>query len=271
MLDGTYMKQPRALGRAELSSKLYQGRSVLGGLHQAGCMRLLFPRARANLNAVLINTAGGVTGGDRLSLSARVGQGSTMSITTQAAERAYRAQPHEVGRVEAEITVEAGAELHWLPQELILFEGSRLRRRLAVTLEKTAKALLVEPLVFGRTAMGETLHDIEFRDRISVYRDGKPIYLDGVRLHGNAAQHLARLATGQGANVMASLVYIAPDAPRHLEAVRAHLTTLGGASLLADDVLSIRLVAQDSFVLRQHLIPLIERLSNDALPACWRL
>lgn len=271
MLDTLGSFQPRAKGQAVLSSKLRANESVIDDLYQSGCMRILFPRSSPTLSAVLINTSGGVTGGDHLAFSAQVGAGSALTITTQAAERAYRAQPNETGEITTQITVEDDAMLRWLPQELILFDGSNIRRKLTVDLAQTSRALLVEPVVFGRVAMGEALQSVHFQDRIAINRNGAPLYRDGVDLNGEASAHLARMATAHGATAMASVIYIAPDAAAHLNAVRDLLPQTGGASLLASDMLVIRSLGADSYVLRQSLIPILEQLSNAPLPATWRL
>lgn len=271
MLDNQFGLQPRAKGGVNLSSKRRGDESVIDSLHQSGCLRVLFPRSGKALDAVLINTSGGVTGGDNIAVSATAGPGSETTLTTQAAERAYRAQPNQTGRISTTLKVDAGGVLNWLPQELLLFDGSSLDRSLDVKLTADAVALLVEPVVFGRTSMGETLTNISFRDRISVARDGCPIYRDGVALHGNVAAQLARPAIGQGMIAMANIVYAAPDAYTRLPAVRRLLPATGGVSLLAKDLLVGRIMAADSYLLRCALIPIIEQLSGAAVPRTWRL
>ncbi len=231
-------------------------------------MKALFPRSQHALEAIVINTAGGLTGGDRVSLNAVAETGAHVSLTTQAAERAYRsAEGYAVAN--SHLTVEAGAQLSWLPQELILFEGAALRRNLRIELASDTQLLMVEPVVFGRAAMGERLHHVSFHDRIEISRNGAPLYRDAVQLDGDLVAQMARLARGAGA--MASLVFVAPDAERHLNAVRAMLPETGGASLLQPDLLAIRLVADDSFELRCALLPILDRLSGDTLPTSWRL
>ena len=219
----------------------------------------------------MINTSGGVTGGDSIAVTASVGAQSALTLTTQAAERAYRAQPDQTGQISTKLQVAHGGLLHWLPQELLLFDGCNLSRNLNVALEGDARALMIEPVVFGRTAMGETLTDIAFRDRISVTRDAQPIYRDGVNMCGNAVTRLARPATGQGMSAMASIIYAAPDAEVRLPAVRRLLPDTGGASLLSADLLVGRIVAQDSYLLRCALIPILELLSGATVPKTWRL
>lgn len=262
---------PRARGAVELSSKAFEGRSVLAGLRQSGAFKVLFPRSQGTLQAILINTAGGVTGGDRFALEAGVAASTHVSLTTQAAERAYRAQPGETGRIQAQATVCDDACLHWLPQELILYNGCAIERSLRIDLAATGRLLMVEPVVFGRTAMGETLRECCFRDRIAINRAGRPLYRDAVRLGGDIAARLARGAVAGGAVAMASALYVAPDAASHLDRVRAALGDTGGASLLGQDVLALRLIASDSHVLRRDLLPVLDLLSQSNLPASWRL
>ncbi|WP_348644669.1 urease accessory protein UreD [Yoonia sp. F2084L] len=254
-----------------LSAKRRGTISVIDELHQSGCMRVLFPHGLGALDAVLINTSGGVTGGDNIAVSGAVGVGSTLRLTTQASERAYRAQPHETARITTTLSVADGASLQWLPQEIILFEGCRLDRQLDLALAPGAKALLVEPVVFGRAAMGEVLTDIMLRDRIAITQDGQPIYLDRVVIDGDAVARLAGPATAGGMGAMASFVYAAPDADARIARVRALLPQTGGASLLADDLLVGRVVAADGYLLRRSLIPIIELLSGATVPKTWRL
>lgn len=248
------------------------GRTRLVSLRQSGATKLVFPRQiTPDMEVILVNTAGGITGGDRFTLSARVDAGACFTLTTQAAERAYRAQSGEVGRVTTQLHVESGARLEWLPQELIVFEGAALHRKLDIDLAPDAQLLMVEPVVFGRAAMGETLHNINFQDRITIRREGDPLYMDAIALHGDATAQLARAAIANGAGAMASVVLVRPDAATLLHKIRANLPPTAGASLIADDTLVLRHLAKDSFLLRRDLVPLLERLSNRNLPTSWRL
>ncbi len=265
--------QPRARGTGKLCVfGDAQGLTRLRDLRQSGSLRLVFPRThRPDAEAILVNTAGGITGGDQFSLDIEVQTGAALSMTTQAAERAYRAQSGEIARVTTDVSVHDGARLNWLPQELILFDRCALHRRLRVDLAPRARLLMVESVVFGRAAMRETLQDVTFQDRIRITREGRPLYIDGMDLHGDAAAHLARPAIANGAGAMASVVMVAPDAQGHLKTLRALLPQTAGASMLADDVLVIRQLARDSFDLRRNLIPILEHLSNNTLPNSWRL
>lgn len=265
--------QPRAEGTARLSVFCDDaGATRLQDLRQSGSLKLVFPQTHSqNSEAIIVNTAGGITGGDRFSLDITVKSGATLAVTTQAAERAYRAQPGEIGCVNTRLNVEDRACLRWLPQELILFDRCALKRRLDINLGPHAHLLMVEPVVFGRAAMPEVLRDILFEDRIAIARSGRPLYRDGMDLRGDATAHLARRAIANGAGAMASIVMVSPDAERQLAQVRALLSDTAGASLLADDLLVIRQLATDSFALRRHLIPVLQLLSNNSLPTSWSL
>ena len=265
--------QPRAIGSGKLSVQADpSGKTRLDGLRQSGSTKLVFPRARRNdADVILVNTAGGITGGDAYDLDVTVRAGAALTLTTQAAERAYRAQRGEVGRVTTRLHVHKDACFHWLPQELILFNRCSLARSLHVDLEPGARFLMVEPVVFGRAAMDETLEDVYFQDRIKIMRSGTRLYMDAMTLTGAATAHLAKPAIAGGAGAMASVVFVDPQAAHHLTAVRAMLPGTAGASLLAEDTLVIRQLALDSFELRRSLIPVLEHLTQQTLPASWRL
>ena len=263
----------RAVGRVRVTTKLGpSGGSGLNWLMQAGSSKLVFPRpAHDRLDAVLVNTAGGVTGGDSFSVGACAGAGTHLALTTQAAERIYRAAPGETGVIETALKVETGAELWWIPQETILFDGCALDRRLDVMLEAGARFVMLEPLVFGRAASGEDLRSCHLSDSVSIRRGDRPIYLDRLRLDGDLSAILRRPAVAGGVRAMASLVVVDKDATALLPALRACLPKSGGASMIAADVLVLRLLAMDSHALRQVLLPVLAAVTRDRLPKNWRL
>lgn len=265
--------QPRAIGAGTLSVRANNaGKTQIEKLRHSGATKLVFPKGYGpDLEAILVNTAGGITGGDHFSLDIALQPNAAFTLTTQAAERAYRAQPDEIGQVTNTVTVASGAQLHWLPQELILFDHSALKRRLNIELAKDARLVMVEPIVFGRAAMRESLTQVEFRDHITLTRGGHPIFIDKTTLQGNATRHLARAAIAGGAGALASIVIVRPDAATLLDPIREKLGSAAGASLIADDVLVVRLLAQDSFDLRRTLVPVLERATGNSLPISWRL
>lgn len=263
---------PRARGALTVAAKQRDGRSVIADLRQAGSMKALFPRAAdASLSCVFLNTAGGMTGGDDFQLVGRAGAGSHLSLTSQAAERIYGATGDEPARFQTQLDVAAGARLDWLPQETILFHGCAIERKLQVDLAADATFLMVEPLVFGRTTMGETIRAGTFCDDIRISRDGTLIFADAVRLSGDIEHVLQGAAVANENIAMASVVYAASDAEAHLGALRDLMPETGGVSLIRQGVLFARLLAPDSFLLRRALMPIMAQLSRGALPKTWML
>jgi urease accessory protein len=263
---------PRARGTAFVSSKRHGAATVLDGLRQSGSLRVMFPRsAEATMTGVFVNCAGGLTGGDRFEISAQAGRNTQLVLTTQAAERIYRATDATPARLSSELSVAAGATLHWLPQETILFDQSRLRRKLEVTLAHDARLLMVEPVVFGRTSMGEAVRKTSFQDDLRITRGDTLIHAEATRLDGDAHAQLQNPALTGGGVAVASVILAAPDAERHLQPARQIIGAAGGASLKAPDLLCIRLVARDSQALRKTAMPLLTALTNADLPRTWMI
>ena len=199
-------------------------RTRLATLYQEGAARARLPRVGrgAPPEAVLINTAGGLTGGDRMCVEVRVDPGAAATLTTQASEKIYRASDG-VTRVSNRIEVGAGGRLEWIPQETILFDQARLDRTLEVEASSTARVLLVEGVVFGRTAMGETVRHTLLRDRWRVRRGGTLVFADGMSLHGEVGRALTSHVGLEGGCATATLLLMAPDAEQRLESVREAL------------------------------------------------
>ena len=245
---------------------------MIADLHQAGSLKALFPRTGSvDLDLVFLNTAGGMTGGDAFEIALTAGDGSRMTVTTQAAERIYGATGTDPAHLTTEATIGAGARLDWLPQETIFFDRGALRRRLDVTMAADARFLMVEPLVLGRQAMGEDVRNGLFSDDVRVRRDGALVFADAVRLSGDLHAQMQGPAAGGGARAMAGVLYVGPDAEAVLPLVRDLLPATGGASLIRDGVLFIRLLAADGYGLRQSLCPLLIRLQGGPLPKTWML
>lgn len=155
-LSPAHPAQPRAIWAVRLVAQQGRGSSQIAGLRQSGSLKLLFPRpAGPALEGVLLKTAGGLTGGDRMQVDVTAEAAAHVILSSQSAERAYRAVKSTCAIVGVRLTAGAGARVDWLPQETILFDGAALTRSLIVDLDPTAPALLVEPVIFGRKAMAE--------------------------------------------------------------------------------------------------------------------
>lgn len=247
-------------------------------LYQAGSGKARLPRPPAGGPpvAVLLNTAGGLTGGDRFEIDISVGDGAAAIATTQTAERVYR-RLAGCARVSTRLSVGRGARLSWLPQETIVFDDAGLDRSLDIELAEGARLVACEAIVLGRAAMGETVRRAELSDRWTVRIAGRLAFADRLRLVGDAAAILAGPATGGGARAFATAVVAGEGAAERLEAIRGHLADAlrgggesveGGASAL-DGVVVVRLLTADATRLRAVLARLLVAIEERPLPRVW--
>ncbi len=152
----------RAQAEARASFRRTGARTGPMRLFETGGLRWRFPRSASPCEAVIVNTGGGVAGGDVLRVELTLDEGAEVAATTPAAEKIYRSDG-PAACIETRLKLAPRARLLWLPQETILFDKARLERKLEVDMAADADLLLVESLVFGRLAMGETAIDVEAR------------------------------------------------------------------------------------------------------------
>jgi urease accessory protein len=269
---GAEPRLERARGDARVGFEIVDGRTRLATLLQSGAAKVRLPRVATGNppEAVFLNTAGGVTGGDRLSFSVAVGPNAAAVATTQAAERIYR-RFRGVGEIVTTLAVGSGARLDWLPQETILFDRSALSRKLEADIAPDASLLAVESIVLGRAASGETIRECTLRDSWRIRRGGRLVFADGLRLDGDAAAIMAGPATGRGGAACATLVYIAPDAEARIDTARAAITDNAGEAGASawNGLLTVRLLAPDGQTLRTDLVRLVEALRSTPMPRVW--
>jgi urease accessory protein len=264
---------PRTEGSVRLGFARAAERTVLRDLRQAGAMRARFPRKPGGEppEAVLLNTAGGLTGGDRVDVEVALSAGAEAVVTSAAAEKIYRARDDET-EIRIRLDLARGARLVWLPQATIAFDGACFGRRTEANLADDASLLAIEILIFGRAAMGEDVRRGAWHDAWRVRRGGRLVFADAFRANGPITDILDRGATLDGARALGLLLYAAPDAPARLDEARALLSdakgTVGASAW--NGLLVVRAVARDGRTLHDDLAPLITRLSGRSLPRVWQ-
>lgn len=264
------MQRARGVGR--IATKLRDGASVLDTLYQDGCAKIRLPHTHSNtLEAVLINTAGGLTGGDHMQWQAQAAPGGMMVLTTQACERIYRSTG-DVARIETRLEVGANAHLDWLPQETILFDASKLDRRIDIDLAEGATLTAIESVLLGRDAMGETAANAWLRDNWRVRRNGRLIHAEATLLSGTGPEREA-LSLLDGARAFATIVHIGPKATAHLDTIRALMPGDGQIAASAiGERLVIRALAGSGIALRRMIVPILAELAGAGhLPRLWHL
>jgi len=263
----------RARGEGRLTTGVRDGKTHLAALYQDGCAKIRLPHTHdGTLQAVIINTAGGLTGGDEIRWRAEAAPGARLVLTTQACERIYRSLGPDA-RVQTQLVAGPGAHIDWMPQETILFEGGRLTRSLDVDLAEEATFCGVEAVLLGREAMGESARHAFFRDNWRVRRNGRLIHAEATALTGNPALERDGISLLDGANAFATVLYVGPDPERRLAAVRARLRQGARAAASAvGDRLIVRAIADSGLALRRIIVPIIAELSGaGTLPRLWTL
>jgi urease accessory protein len=260
----------RAIGRVSLNAKLAEGATRRGRVHEQGALRVRCPGPPApELEAMIVNTAGGMAGGDLFELDFAVGPGARLLVTSAAAEKVYRTLGPET-TVRANLEVAAGGELAWLPQETILFDRARLRRTIEVDLAADARLLLAEAVIFGRSGMGETVAEGFWLDRWRVRRGGALLHAETTRLDGNVAEKLAQSAVAKGGVAMASVLLV-PGDEAIVAAVRAASRQCRGevGASAWNGLAVVRLVATDGAALRHDLACILTTIRGGRLPRLW--
>lgn len=259
----------RSAGMVDIGFKLDHGVTRLDRAFQSGCGRVRLPRQHDVPwpTGVLINTAGGLTGGDTFKVKAELQAGTRAILTSQAAEKIYRSRG-DAAEVDNVIALGPRARLDWLPQETILFDRSSLRRRTTVTMAADATLTATELVVFGRSAMDETVLTGALLDSWRIARDGRVVFADATRISGPVQSVLNKKAAAAGSTALALVLHVAPDAHERCDAVRAILAdedrVRAGASAY-DGLLVVRMVAPAAQALRQCVLRVMAEM-RDKLP-----
>ena len=141
------------------------------------------------------------------------------TVTTQAAEKIYRAAGAD-SEIDVTVTATDCGFLEWMPQETILFDGARLRRRTRLDIKGSARVLAGEIVVFGRRARDEKFTYGFLHDDWRVFKEGRLVWADALHLESDIGGTIENAHAFDGAAAVATAIYCAPDAAERLECVR---------------------------------------------------
>ena len=261
----------RAVGELRADFQAIGDRTHAMNVFETGGLRLRFPKVPRGCEGVIINTGGGVAGGDKSSYDFDIGPAADVTFTTQSAEKIYRAQS-DPAEIAVSMRIGAGAQVEWLPQETILFDGAKLARRLDIDLEEDSRLTLLESVVFGRLASGELDLAGSFRDRWRVRRSRRLLFAEDMRIDGDMTGMLDRPAAGNGARSSATFLHLAPDAENRIEGIRAALANAPcewGASAW-NGMAVVRLLSPSPEKLRAGIVTLLHSQRGRDAPRVWQ-
>jgi urease accessory protein len=242
---------------------------------QSGSAKLFLPKTYSpSIEAVLINTAGGLAEGDAFTFRLQASDQTDLTVTTQAAERVYGAIGSSAAHLNIDITITNGASLHWLPQETILYDNGRLVRNLAVHMDQSSSFLASEITVFGRKAMNETIRNGFLNDQWRIYRQDKLMHAEAIWLDGPIAEKLADCAAAADMSCLATILWVAEGVEQHARSTRAYLDTKAAVHAAVscwDGKLVIRCLADEAKELKAALSGCLHLLHGFDVPRVWNV
>jgi urease accessory protein len=223
--SGVAIACDKDLQRSEGSARLILAGSARGtrivDIFQRSPIRIMFPGIRGSAveEAVVVNTAGGIAGGDRLEFDVTLLADAAVIVTSQTAERVYRALS-EPAVIETRLKICEAAKLAWLPQETIVFNGGRMRRNTQIEISAGAELLALEWLVLGRAAHGEEMAGGQIIDGWQVRLDGRLIWADRFRATDEVFPRLRCRALLADFKAIGTLIYFGPDVQAWVQFLR---------------------------------------------------
>ena len=260
----------RAVGGITLAVRASSGLTRRARVREDGSLRVRCPGPpSAELEAVIVNTAGGIAGGDRLMLDITAEPDARILVTTAAAEKVYRTL-EAAASIDVKLRLGARSSLAWLPQEMILFDQARLERAIDVDLADDARLLMAEAIVFGRVGMGEAVNEAFLFDRWRLRRGGQLVHAESTRLDGAIARKLAQPAVANGGIAVATVLVMPGDETTiaGVRGLRRDLRGEAGASAW-NGLALVRLCAADGEALRHDLLAVLATVRGAPLPRLW--
>lgn len=242
--------------------------------------RPFYPEGDAICHSVMLHTAGGIVGGDRLAVQVAVQPQAQALVTSAAATKVYRSNGFEAQN-QVTLHVSAGGCLEWLPQETILFNGAQYRQQLKVTLEAGAIWLGWDLTRLGRSARGEQFDQGEWHAHTEVWQADRLIWVDPQWVAGGS-EMMRSLHGLNDCPVIASFACVGVDFSKAaLQALRSRL-----AAVVVPDQISLtrlqsgllcRYRGQSMSTARSSLIQLWQTLRTQHLgrsiciPRVWQI
>lgn len=168
--------------------------------------RSFYPEGKDICHSIILHTAGGMVGGDRLCQTINLQPKTQVVLTTPAASKIYRSSG-ETAENHINIEVEKQAYLEFIPRETIIFNGAIFSQKIRVNLAESACYLGWEITRFGRTARGEIFNQGQWKSCTEIRQNGCPIWIDRQGFIANEEILNSPHSLG-GKPVIASLIWV---------------------------------------------------------------
>ena len=240
---------------------------------QKGSSKALIPNTHNDYKQiVLINTAGGITGGDKFCIGLEL-DNSKICGSTQAAEKIYKGDIKE-GKIDLDINLKNNSTLFWLPKEMILFNNCNLKRQINVNLSTNSNLLMSESTIFGRTAMKETFSNGNYKDFWKIFIGKKLIHVEATKSEGNIEEFLSKAATFNNNCAINITIGIGKRILENADKIKNNLlknNEIISEMSIWDEKLVIRTISQDSYHLGFAIKKILFYFFNGNIPKVWSL
>lgn len=235
--------------RLQLSFEKQNKRTVLVQRKHVGplCVQKPFyPESDDVCHTYVLHPPAGVAGGDSLNIDVTLKEHAHAVITTPAATKFYKANPY-AGSLSQTIDMKAGAVLEWLPQENIFFNGTKASIGTRINIDKEARFIAWDSQCFGRPASAEKFEQGEYKQRLEVWCEGQPLFIDAMGFA--ASGDFQHAQWGIAGNIINGLMLIYPADQQLRERLREQLRQneeVNCALSLVDELLLLRVLGHDS-------------------------
>ncbi|MFJ4194096.1 urease accessory protein UreD [Pseudomonas sp. NPDC089534] len=202
---------------------------------------------------IIVHPPGGIAGGDRLNIGARVERDAWAQITSPGAAKWYRAAGPAFQRLD--LHVGPGATLEWLPQETIVYSAAQAELTTSIDLEGDARLFYWDVVALGRPAAGERFDRGHFQAHLDIRRDGRPLWHERQRIAGGDGLLDSPIGL-DGHPVFATLLVTGEIDAALLERCRALNTDVRGDLTQLPGLLVARCLAAEALQARAWLIGL---------------
>jgi len=220
-----------------------------------------------------LHPPGGIVGGDKLIIKAKLSDKTSALVTTPGATKYYGTNG-QAGSQHQQIDICNGS-LEWFPQESIFFSNCHAEQQLRINLDKNSRFIGWDINCFGRPSGNHSFESGLVTTRLEIYIDDKPQLLERLKVHGS--DDMNKITGLRKSTVNATMIAIAPtlNSSEWLSIVRAQITDAAFAATLIDGLLLIRYLghsaeqAKTGFIkIWQTLRPVIMQKPCE-LPRIW--
>ena len=239
---------------------------------QSGCCKILNPNSyNKNNELVLINTTGGITCNDKIEINALI-EKSELSICTQAAEKIY-AGIGDPAKVEININLN-NSSLYWLPKELILFNNSKLDRKININLLNNSNLIFCKTSIFGRKAMSEQINNLSFFDQWKININSSLKHFEAINIKESINDNFNNNYSFANKSSLSTILIfgeiisqLEPELRNIIKNIENHYCEM----TKFDDKIIIRSLADDNYDLKKTLNYIMKNIIYDKLPKSWDL